>query len=194
MNVLFGIIDPEAIITNDCHPEESRNPDGCRMPDQIRNVIVGIFKFRLNKASKGKRLGFTLLEVLIAMTVASIGLLSMASLQCAAVKGNTAGCRYTQATFLAQNMLERLKDGNIVESGTFGFMDMSQTKAGVVLTSGMQNGIDEESNKGGPFNLSWQIYTYSEWSRKLEVSVTWNSILGVVRNVRLFSISRGNGN
>jgi len=146
-----------------------------------------------SSARNADRRGFTLLEVIIAMTIAGIGLLSLALLQDTAVKGNSLSGRFTQATFLAQGMLERIKEGNIVEDGTFGPMDMADTQVGAIIDAGTIIGIDECGEKGGPFDLQWQVAANTQWSRKITVNVSWNSVLGMVRNIRLASISRGGG-
>lgn len=140
------------------------------------------------------RKGFTLVEVLIAMVVASIGLLSLFMMQGHAVKGNMAGSECTQAVFLAQQTLERIKDGFLVSDGTFGFMDLSDTDENRILDAGKMEGIDGRGDMGGPFNLQWQVTANTEWSRRVTVNVSWNSIWGLTRHVRLRSISRGDGN
>jgi type IV pilus assembly protein PilV len=50
--------------------------------------------------------GFTLLEVLVAVVVLSIGLLGMASLTIGVIKGNKFSKRVTTATILAQEKME----------------------------------------------------------------------------------------
>jgi len=53
--------------------------------------------------------GFSLLEMLIAMTILAIGLLGMATLQIAAIRGNTFGIRNTEATALIEDKVEEFK-------------------------------------------------------------------------------------
>jgi type IV pilus modification protein PilV len=52
--------------------------------------------------------GFSLVEILIAMAVLSIGLLSIAAMQASAVKGNARSNRLTERTFAASNQIEYL--------------------------------------------------------------------------------------
>jgi type IV pilus assembly protein PilV len=54
-------------------------------------------------------LGFTLLEILIAISVLAIALLAMAQMQVVAIKGNSFASRMTTATTLAQDKMEQLK-------------------------------------------------------------------------------------
>lgn len=53
--------------------------------------------------------GFTLLEVLIALLIFSLGLLGMAGLMVLSVRTNQSAFLRTQATFLAQSMLDRMR-------------------------------------------------------------------------------------
>lgn len=56
-----------------------------------------------------KNKGFTLIEVLIAMVVFSIGILAVTSLQLGSIKGNAKANRLTIAGSIATNQAERLK-------------------------------------------------------------------------------------
>ena len=60
-------------------------------------------------ATKRISSGFTLLEVLIALLVFSLGLLGMAGLLMVAVKTNHSAYLRTQASFLAQSMADRMR-------------------------------------------------------------------------------------
>jgi type IV pilus assembly protein PilV len=52
--------------------------------------------------------GLTLLEVLVAMVVLSLGLLALTKMQITAIQVNAASGRLTQATAIAQDKLEQL--------------------------------------------------------------------------------------
>lgn len=58
---------------------------------------------------KDRDTGFTLIEVLIAMIILSIGLLGMASLTIGIIKGNQFSNQLTTATTLAQDKLEDIR-------------------------------------------------------------------------------------
>ncbi len=60
-----------------------------------------------------RRNGFTLLEVMIALLVFSLGLLGMAGLLAVSVRTNHGAYLRTQATFLAQSMADRMRANNI---------------------------------------------------------------------------------
>lgn len=52
--------------------------------------------------------GFTLIEVLIAMTIFAIGILAVASMQVTAITGNSFSCNLTGATTLAGDRMDAL--------------------------------------------------------------------------------------
>jgi len=52
--------------------------------------------------------GFTLLEVLIALLIFSLGMLGLAGLMVVSVKTNQSAYQRTQASFLAQSMADRI--------------------------------------------------------------------------------------
>lgn len=60
-------------------------------------------------AALQKSRGFTLLEVLIALLVFSLGLLGLAGLMIMSVKTNHSAYLRTQATFLAESMADRMR-------------------------------------------------------------------------------------
>jgi len=62
-----------------------------------------------NIGSLSSRAGFTLVEVLVALTILVIGLLGVALLQVVSIQGNTFSREMAVATALGQDMLEKLK-------------------------------------------------------------------------------------
>lgn len=52
--------------------------------------------------------GFTLIEIIIAISILTFGLLAVASMQSAAIRGNQLGYRLTEGSTLAQDRLEFL--------------------------------------------------------------------------------------
>lgn len=64
-----------------------------------RNRAVAPTRFR----------GFTLIESLVALLIMSIGLLGVAALQLASLQANHGAFQRTQATFLAQDIVDRMR-------------------------------------------------------------------------------------
>ena len=60
--------------------------------------------------SSNRQGGFTFIEILLALGIFSIGILAVASLQLWNLKNNTTGNVMTQATMLAREKLEELKN------------------------------------------------------------------------------------
>ena len=61
------------------------------------------------KPAESKESGFTLLEVLVAVLVFSFGMLGIAGLMSISVKNNHNGYLRSQANFLAENMVDRMR-------------------------------------------------------------------------------------
>jgi prepilin-type N-terminal cleavage/methylation domain-containing protein len=122
--------------------------------------------------------GFSLIEVMIAMALFSIGLLAVASLQGANVKNNTTGNITTQAAMLARAKIEELKS-----------MDISALTAGEYEDADQ---IDADGNAGGIYKREWQIENAATDLRRIQVSVSWNRA-GQSRAVSLTTVTRGGG-
>ena len=68
-----------------------------------------IRKQRIKFREKDYQEGFSLVEVLVAILLLTVGLLALAKMQTQAVASNSFGNQLTQATFLAQDKLEELR-------------------------------------------------------------------------------------
>jgi type IV pilus assembly protein PilV len=79
-----------------------------KIAQEPRNVILSLL-FRTSCHVVYATLGFTLLEVLIAMVILSIGLLSMAGLTTGIMRGNSFSNRMTTATMLAREKMESIR-------------------------------------------------------------------------------------
>ena len=113
--------------------------------------------------------GFTLLEVLIAISIFAVGLLGVATMQISAIRGNRLGNEVTQATFLGQAKLEELKNSTNVANEP--------------------DGNDQQ----GIFTRTWVITPNTAYSRRVTVTVAW-TIGGNTHNVVLSTVTRGGGN
>jgi len=123
---------------------------------------------RQDKKQKLDTKGFTLLEVLVAIVIFAIGFLAVASMQVSAIHGNSFGNEVTQATFLAQDKLEQLKNSADITTEP--------------------NGNDTQ----GIFNRSWQIGAPTGNARLVTAAVAWTQRQNN-HNVVLTTITRGNG-
>lgn len=73
---------------------------------ELRDMIQLTKSLRIRLT--GQADGFSLVEVLIAMVILSIGLLSIAAMQMSAVKGNSRSNNLTERTTLSSNFIEYL--------------------------------------------------------------------------------------
>jgi type IV pilus modification protein PilV len=122
--------------------------------------------------------GFSLIEVMIAMALFSIGLLAIASMQGANVKNNSIGNITTQAAMLARAKIEELKS-----------MDISALAAGEYEDA---DKIDADGNAGGIYTREWQIENAAVDLRRIQVNVSWKRA-GRQRTVSLTTVTRGGG-
>ncbi len=122
--------------------------------------------------------GFTLIEVVIAMAILSIGILAIISIQYHVVNGNTNANVVTQEMYLGQLVLERLKNRD--------------TPSG--LTASSLTGVDMEGNTPGPYNAVVQVFNPlgGDTSRFITVTVTKTGGVGGHPLV-LHSLTQGNG-
>ena len=134
---------------------------------------------RIRKTLKEQN-GFSLIELLIAMSVLAIGMLAAASMQYSAVRNNTQGNVSTQASMLAKAQLEMLKNQDI---------------GSAVLAPGDYNdpaSIDGNGNPGGIYNRTWRIDPLGAAARRIRVTVEWTKF-GEPRSVVMRSNTKGSG-
>jgi len=97
-----------------------------------------------SKSHKGRNMniqrrqgGFTLLEILIAIVILSIGLLGLAGLQATGLKNNYSAYQRTQASLLANEMLDRIRANRQgLEAGAYDNVDSTVTSDPGCITSG----------------------------------------------------------
>jgi len=121
--------------------------------------------------------GFTLIEVVIAVTVFSIGILATVGIQHWIVRGNTNGNVVTQELMLAQRVMEQLKNVPTPSS----------------LASSTQSNIDIFGNSGGPYNVTSTVMNPigGNSSRFIRVTVSKTGPGG--HPISIQSITHGNG-
>lgn len=124
--------------------------------------------------------GFSLIELLIAMSVMALGMLAAASMQYSAVRNNTTGNTATQATMLAKAQLEMLKNQNI-DSAILAVGDYFDPSP-----------IDSYGNPGGIYNRSWRIDQLGTSARRVRVTVQWTKF-GDSRQIVVRTNTRGSG-
>jgi len=137
-------------------------------------------RIKIIQATVKAQKGFSLIELLIAMSVLAFGMLAAASMQYSAVRNNTNGNVSTQAAMLANAQLEMLKNQDI-DSAALAPGDYSDPTP-----------IDENGNSGGIYNRSWRIDPLGTSARRLRVTVQWTKF-GGPRSVEVRSNTKGSG-
>ncbi len=113
--------------------------------------------------------GFTLLEVIIAISILSVGLLAVASMQAAAIRGNHNAYQYTEGTTWAQDRLEQFLS-QPYDTGDEGALP-SVAQEGYTMTGSVARLDSNDANAG-------QIVTVTaSWrDRGVNKSVTLTSV------------------
>jgi len=118
------------------------------------------------------RRGFSLVEVLIAIFLLSIGIMALATLQARGIRSNDLANRTTQAVTLAQIKLEE-------------FIHRTSATVGDTFAAGTtqddDNPIDEHGEAGGIFTRSWTFTDDSPVpnAQTVVITVTWNDVMGL---------------
>jgi type IV pilus assembly protein PilV len=117
--------------------------------------------------------GFTLIEILIAITVFAIGLLAVGRMQVTAIKGNYFANDLTEATTLAQDRMEKLIGLSYIDD------DLLDTNGnqdnGLDDTNATADHNDPNNPVDGRYNIFWNIATDHpiDNTKEIRVIVTW---------------------
>lgn len=136
--------------------------------------------------------GFTLLEVLFAMAIATFGFMCLALMHGASAQGNVLGNRVTQATYLAQQGIEAVKSVPVDTSVV--------AVQGAVLSDVAEVNLDETgaATADGKFTRRTIIQYNTAFSRLVTVNVSMNTAgwdpQSVNRTITLTTTTRGGGN
>ncbi len=117
----------------------------------------------MTELSKKKCRGFSLVELLIAIFILTIGLLALSGLQVTAIRGNLGSKDLTTAVLLTEKKMEQLKNTAYSSLGTGTFNDSN-------------NPLNNVGQAGGIFNRSWVIQNYSgsPYMKWITVTVSWS--------------------
>jgi type IV pilus assembly protein PilV len=123
--------------------------------------------------------GFSLIDVLIGMSILSIGILAVARMQISTVRNTTNGNTITEAVMLAQQKMEELKSVQDVTT----------------LANEVENNLEADGTPGaGIYNRTTTItvpdVSLAANSREVQVQVQWSTVHGGNRTVVLESLAR----
>jgi type IV pilus assembly protein PilV len=133
--------------------------------------------------------GFSLIEVLVALSILAVGLLALALLQVTAVKGNAVASKWTVATHLAQDRLERFRHvawGGIASSSPAGYNTGTMTPQYANLPGAAG---DNAAVRGTTYYRVWNVApnatntlnTITVWCCWQDESQNWHSVMLVTQ-------------
>ena len=117
---------------------------------------------------------FTLIEVMIAVSILTVGLLAVGAMQISAIRGNDFSNNTSAALILAEEKMETLLHTDYNDS------ELNDGAHGPET-------VDEAGQAGGSFNRTWTVDTYSNPDYKeITMTVEW----GDDHQITLVSIKR----
>ena len=123
------------------------------------------------------KVGFTLIEVMVAMSILAIGIMAVLGLQYRIVNGNTSANVVTQELSLAQRYMEEAKNiGDLA-----------------ALASRQLSNVDMMGRIGGPYNVTITVTNPLGGTISRFIRVTVNKTGGGGHPVILSSLTHGNG-
>jgi prepilin-type N-terminal cleavage/methylation domain-containing protein len=129
---------------------------------------------------KSTEFGFTIIEVLIGISIFAIGMMAVASMQYYTVRNTTLGNLTSQANMLANQRMEEIK--------TMSFDNIDALASPVV-----ENNLDDEGHPGGIYNRTTTIDpapgALGSYARDITVQVQWNAAHGGDRTVEINSLT-----
>ena len=103
-----------------------------------------MINFKQKQGERDSEAGFTLLEVIAAVSILTVGLLAVASMQTAAIQANDKAYRVTEGATWAQNRLETLMalpyDDPLLDNGTGKADPTPPTPNGYSITYNVDDG------------------------------------------------------
>ena len=125
--------------------------------------------FRIPGKGRNRQQGYSLVEVMVAILLLTVGLLALAKMQTQAVASNAFGNQLTEATFLAQDKLEELRLLNECYLAVKGRQEITWTAADQDIVDNydcqLNDAVDNWVEIDGPDpdtvpdQFSWQMAT-----------------------------------
>lgn len=128
---------------------------------------------RGRNAIKKSEHGFTLLEVLIAISIFAIGILGVASMQISSIRTNSSANKTTESSTYAQDKLEA-------------FASLAYTDASIQDTNPTVGSVTTYTETSGEYTIQWTVDDNNPVSnvKRIALTVTWDE-KGLTRRTQL---------
>ena len=124
---------------------------------------------RSKSINRQKENGFTLIEVVAGLIILAIGLLAIATMQITSTKGSYFSSNVTQATILAQDKMEYLKNLSYGDSNLSSGQHDEGTISGTIY-SRQHNVVEDEGNSMKTINVT------VHWTDRVNHSISFSTI------------------
>ena len=144
--------------------------------NNFKTIIKGDTMKRKNVGIANEQKGFTLIEVLMAITILTVGLLAVATMQVSAIRGNNLSDNVTTALTLAEDKMEYLLGLGYDEPDLDDSVANNTNLSSLTSVDHEELNIDETGTAGGQFRRVWNIADNSPGTNNKAISiiVTWN--------------------
>ncbi len=138
---------------------------------------------RIRRSEPRRRGGFTLLEIIVALGVFGVGMLSLTAMQLHAMRAGSSGRHASHAATIAQTRMEQLQR-------------LRWTNAALAPNNTWSAAFTVNNTVQSNPNQVEQVYTRDErvsnvvagWTRNIDVRVSWDELNRPNRSVTLSSI------
>lgn len=161
-------------------------------------------QFIRNRKVCNNNQGFTLIEIMIAMVIFVVGMLSVAAMQTGATKGNNTANRSTRAFTWCSDRMEVLMGLPYTDTTFLDGTAPGRTYSPLQTADGIDNDYDgqiDEAGESGVVTITWNVLDNDGVAgappppantKSIAVTVTWRTPMGKQKSLTLNTIRAQN--